>query len=90
MAEEAKKPVRGKPFPKGNSGRPKGTPNKFPSTVKETVLRVFNKLQEEGGEASLDKWAEKEPTEFYRMAAKLIPTELTGSVKTVIQVRESD
>lgn len=73
------KAPRGKPFPKGNSGRIKGTPNKLTRTVKETVLSVFNELQADP-KAKLIAWAKDEPTEFYKIAAKLIPTELTGAI----------
>lgn len=69
-------------FKKGNPGRPKGTPNKLSKSVRETVLEVFNKLQAEGGPAALQNWAEKEPTEFYRIAAKLIPTEVKTTIET--------
>lgn len=46
---------------------------------------MFNDLQEHPT-AKLAAWAEKEPTEFYKIAAKLIPTEVTTTVKTVFQV----
>lgn len=78
-----KKDSKGKFLP-GNSGRPVGATNVVNRTVKETVLEVFNKLQQ--GDHSLEKWAEDEPTEFYKIASKLIPTELTGSVKKTIIV----
>lgn len=77
-------------FQPGNPGRQKGTPNRLSRTVKETVLEVFNKLQQEDSPVRLETWAEKEPTEFYRIAAKLIPTELTGTIKTIIKVTESE
>lgn len=80
---------KGKPFKAGNPGRPAGTPNKLTKTVKETVLAVFNNLQDDP-KANLEDWAKKEPTEFYRIAAKLIPTEITGTVKTIIKVTESE
>lgn len=80
---------RGKPFEPGHTGRPQGTKNKLTRTVKETVLAVFNELQEDP-KVKLSAWAKEEPTEFYRIAAKLIPTEVTGTVKTVITVKESD
>jgi hypothetical protein len=75
-------------FKAGNPGRPVG-PNKLTKTVKETVLAVFNNLQEDP-EANLLKWAKGEPTEFYKIAAKLIPTEITGSVKQIIIVTDRD
>lgn len=80
---------KGKPFEKGNSGRPKGVQNKLTRTVKETVLSVFNDLQKDP-KANLKTWARQEPTEFYRIASKLIPTELTGTVKTVINVVDGE
>lgn len=76
-------------FQKGNKGRPKGTQNKLTKTVRETVLSVFNDLQEDP-KANLEEWAKKETTEFYRIAAKLIPTEFTGTVRTIIKVTESE
>jgi hypothetical protein len=79
----------GRPFKKGEGGRPKGVQNKITKTVKETVLAVFNDLQEKPGVRLMD-WAQEEPTEFYRIAARLIPTEITGTVKTVIKVTESE
>ena len=74
-------------FQKGakTGGRAKGTPNKITRTVRETVLSVFTDLQSDP-KANLMAWAKKEPTEFYRIASKLIPTELTGSVKKTIIV----
>ena len=62
---------------------------KLNRTVKETVLAVFNQLQQDP-KARLITWAKAEPTEFYKIAAKLIPTELTGTVKTIITVTENE
>lgn len=70
--------MTGKPFPKGHKkrgGRKAGTPNKITKAFREAVLSVFGKL---GGEQHLLQWAKSEPTEFYKIAARLIPTELTG------------
>ena len=72
------------PFKKGQSGnkegRPKGSENKLTKTVKETVLGVFNDLQEDP-KANLLSWAKTEPTEFYKIAAKLIPMDVSASVQ---------
>lgn len=76
-------------FSKGEGGRKKGVPNKLTKTVKETVLSVFNDLQSHPT-ANLATWAEGEPTEFYKIAAKLIPTEITGTVKQVYIVDIED
>lgn len=67
-------------FKKGEGGRPKGVQNKLTRTVKETVLAVFNDLQSDP-EANLLSWAQQEPTEFYKIASKLIPTEVKGQVE---------
>lgn len=74
-------------FSKGQGGRKKGVPNKLTKTVKETVLAVFNDLQSDP-KANLHTWAKKEPTEFYRIASKLIPTEVSGKLntKTTIEI----
>lgn len=61
-------------------GRPKGTPNKITRTVRETVLAVFTDLQADP-KANLKAWAKEEPTEFYRIASKLIPTEVQAQVE---------
>lgn len=72
-------------FQKGNPGKPKGTPNKLTKSVKEHVLNVFNSLQEDPT-ANMEAWAKSEPTEFYKIAAKLIPTELAGKVEVITVV----
>jgi len=70
-------------FKPGEGGRPKGVPNKLSRTVKQTVLDVFNILQDTP-DHNLTKFAEKYPRDFYAIAAKLIPTELMGNVTTTV------
>lgn len=67
-------------FKKGEGGRPAGTQNKITKTVRETVLAVFNDLQADP-KANLLAWAKAEPTEFYKISSKLIPTEVTAQVE---------
>lgn len=76
-------------FKPGNPGKPQGATNKLTKTVKETVLAVFNELQDDP-KANLASFAKKYPRDFYNIAAKLIPTEVTGTVKNVIRVRIGD
>lgn len=64
---------------KGEGGRPKGVQNKITRTVKEAVLDVFNKLQDDP-KANLLEWGKKNPGMFYQIAAKLIPTEVDAKV----------
>jgi len=70
-------------FEKGHQkmgGKVKGTPNKLTRTVKETVLAVFDNLQADP-KANLLSWGKENPTEFYKIAAKLIPTEVNANVE---------
>lgn len=77
------------PFEKGKSktgGRQKGVQNQITKTVKETVLDVFNKIQEDP-KVNLEQFAKKYPRDFYMIAAKLIPTEITGTLKTTLRAK---
>lgn len=51
-------------------GRRKGTPNKVSLSLKQAVLDTFEKL---GGIRHMVAWAKKNPNDFYRLAARLIP-----------------
>lgn len=42
------------------------------SLVRENIVRVFGLI---GGQAAMAQWANKYPTEFYRLYARLIPVE---------------
>ena len=86
--EDKKEPVKPttkgkKGFNKGNKagGRPKGSQNKLTTTIKENVIDVFNQLQEHPT-ANLYSFAVKNTKEFYLIAAKIIPTEIVGNLKT--------
>ena len=58
---------------KKTGGRKAGTPNKTTIAVKEALQTVFNEI---GGVAYFAKWATCEPTEFFKLYAKLLPTEV--------------
>lgn len=73
-------------------GRQPGTPNKVTSAFKAAVLDAFDKL---GGTKALTKWGKDNPTEFYKIAARLIPHEVVGAgdngehlIKTVQHIHE--
>lgn len=66
--------------PGHGGGRPPGTPNKLTRTVKDTVLAVFNDLQNDP-KVNLQEWAKNNATEFYRIAAKLIPTDIRADLR---------
>lgn len=69
-------------FRKGEGGRPKGAQNKLTKTVREAVFDTFNELQEDK-RYNLKAFAKENPTEFYKIAAKLIPADIKAEVKTV-------
>ena len=77
MVEESK-PKRAK-----IAGREKGTPNKVSATAKENIIAVFTRLN---GTAGMAKWARKHQTEFYRIYARLLPTEIEGSLNVPVTV----
>jgi hypothetical protein len=80
---------KGAPRPK-NAGRKKGVPNKTTREVREVFKQAFDKL---GGVEALVKWARKTPVtrgEFYRLYARLIPTEIVGPGGGPIQLEVAE
>lgn len=74
-------------FAKGHKkvgGKKKGTPNKLTRTVRETLMQVFNELQDDP-KVNLLAFGRKYPRDFYALAAKLIPVEITGQVEHTIK-----
>ena len=68
--------------------RPKGVPNKFSGTAKENIIAVFTRL---GGTAEMAKWAADNQSEFYRIYARLLPTEVQAVVEhTVMRGPDGD
>lgn len=72
---------------KKTGGRLVGTRNKVTMTVKDNVIAVFERI---GGMDALAEWAEENRTEYYRLYAKLLPTEtqVTGALTIVQKVYE--
>ena len=54
-------------------GRRAGVPNRLTTAFREAVQVVYQRL---GGHEAFLQWAKDNPTEFYRIAARLIPTEI--------------
>lgn len=52
-------------------GRQKGTPNKVTVSLKQAVLDTFENL---GDVKHMTTWARQHPSDFYRIAARLIPS----------------
>lgn len=62
--------------PKGSpklGGRKKGTPNKLTATFRQAIQIAYDGI---GGHEAFTEWARAEQTEFYKIAARLIPTEI--------------
>jgi len=57
--------MRGRPFRKGEGGRPKGTLNRF-TELRQAFLQAFEEI---GGAEALAAWALKHKTQFYLMIA---------------------
>lgn len=64
-----------RPFEKGNPGRPKGAIGKTTKLVKDVFAETFTELQKDPF-ANLHSWGKENPTEFYKLASKLIPTQM--------------
>lgn len=66
-------------------GRTKGTLNKatvLMVSVRDTVLAAFNEIQKDKN-ANIVTWGKQNPKDFYNIAAKLIPTEITAKVQVL-------
>jgi hypothetical protein len=74
------------PLGKKYGGRTKGTPNKTTREVREWFNLVFRLLQKDPN-VNLLEWAKANPTEFYKLAARLIPTQVTGAEGKAIEIR---
>ncbi len=74
---------KGDKRPEG-AGRQKGQTNNLTKSVKEAFEIAFGELQADP-KNNLVKWGSENTTEFYKLAAKLIPIQmnakLTGGVK---------
>jgi hypothetical protein len=68
-----------------NAGRKPGSPNKTTATVRETFENTFWMLQR-GNTADLTTWATQNPTEFYKLSSKLIPTDVAVQGALTLQV----
>jgi len=55
-------------------GRQKGTPNKLTQSARQAFELAFERL---GGTEGLTTWGKKNPTDFYKIYGRLIPTDVT-------------
>jgi hypothetical protein len=79
---------KGDPRPAG-AGRKKGQVATLTKTVKEAFEIAFNALQNDK-EVRLDIWGKENPTEFYKLASKLIPADVNATLKATVQVNVVD
>ena len=83
----------GTPFKKGErrTGRAKGTPNKLTTTLRAVFEQTFIELQRHPRKRGPDgqyvdgmpsvalvDWAQDNPGEFYKLAARMVPHEVSG------------
>ena len=57
-------------------GRQRGTPNNITRALKDAVQTAYGAI---GGDSAFATWAKANPTEFYKIAARLIPQEMRHS-----------
>ena len=71
---------------KTGGGSRKGRPNKISASIREAVASVFANLGDIDG---MTEWARANQTEFYKIAARLIPTEqqITGAGGAALAIR---
>lgn len=69
-------------LPAHHPGRPKGSVNKISRLVKENILAVFDGI---GGTQAMINWARRNKTEFYKLYARLVPTQ----VVTTVDIRDA-
>lgn len=74
-------------FPGPGPGRPKGMPNKITRTVRVAFEEAFREINVDPSKPyALGEWAKKNPTEFYRLASKLIPVQVAATVDDVTKL----
>lgn len=61
--------------PNAGKGRKPGVPNKTTAAMKEAFRKAFDEM---GGVPALVKWGKANRTDFYKLAARLIPHEIVG------------
>ena len=61
-------------------GRRLGTTNRITTAFKQAVQIVYEDI---GGHAAFAAWARENQTDFYRIASRLIPTEITSPDNSV-------
>jgi hypothetical protein len=77
-AGEPHKEQRSKGTFPNRAGRPKGVPNKLTTAAKEAFALAFEGV---GGVEKLTEWGRENPGEFFKLYARLIPIDVSGSLE---------
>lgn len=78
--------AKGTKPPNAGKGRKAGVPNKLTKSVKDAFQHVFNDLQKDPEQPyALGQWAQAQPDEFYKLAAKLIPQDIKANVTATVK-----
>ncbi|MEY4589995.1 MAG: hypothetical protein RL497_2071 [Pseudomonadota bacterium] len=67
-------------------GREVGTPNKTTARVKNALLEAFEGA---GSVAALTDWAKENPSQFYPLWAKLLPSDLNAEAAELAEEKEA-
>ena len=65
-------------------GRKPGSLNKVTASVKAVLHEVFERR---GGVEAMLNWSDTEPTAFYALYGRMIPTEVAGMIKGGLTIR---
>jgi len=76
MAQKQSTEIKGKGGKRAGAGRPKGTPNKTTTELKELILGA---LSDVGGRKYLAKQAIEKPVAFMAMLGRVLPMTVAGS-----------
>ena len=68
-------------------GRQSGTPNKITAAFKDAVRIVYDDI---GRNEAFSAWAKENPGDFYRIASRLIPSEIASREGAAITIRIID
>lgn len=79
---------KGKPFKKGEGGRPKGAKNRY-TKIKEALLEVFER---KGGVDGLETWANRKEneTKFYEFMMKLLPKDIAIEQELTVESKSAE
>lgn len=83
-AKNTQKNAPGKPFSKGNKGKPKGALNKNTKALKDMILGALDKC---GGEKYLQQQALDNPNAFLQLIGKVLPTTLAGDPNAPVSIQ---